>query len=127
MKLNGITCLDYRETAEALIVSFENVTAEQILAVPAGHISIVTDAGEEVAEYRCFAAASTISYNVGTGVVTAAFPRGSSSDIAASEALQRVEQLQAENKQLRAQIALMDEHTTMLEDCILEMADEVYA
>lgn len=37
------------------------------------------------------------------------------------------ELLRAENNKLKAQLSLMDERQTMLEDCILEMADEVYA
>lgn len=38
-----------------------------------------------------------------------------------------LEDLQAENKTLRAQVNLLQEQQTFLEDCLLEMADEVYA
>ena len=38
-----------------------------------------------------------------------------------------VEDLQAENKRLKAQMELQSQQHTMLEDCLLEMADIVYA
>lgn len=38
-----------------------------------------------------------------------------------------VEDLQAENKRLKAQMELQSQQQTMLEDCLLEMADIVYA
>lgn len=38
-----------------------------------------------------------------------------------------VEELQAENKRLKAQMELQSQKHTMLEDCLLEMADIVYA
>ena len=37
------------------------------------------------------------------------------------------ESLKAENTKLKAQLKLQSEHHTFLEDCILEMADVVYA
>lgn len=38
-----------------------------------------------------------------------------------------MEDLQAENKRLKAQMELQSQQHTMLEDCLLEMADIVYA
>lgn len=38
-----------------------------------------------------------------------------------------LESLSAENTKLKAQLKLQSEHHTFLEDCILEMADVVYA
>ena len=38
-----------------------------------------------------------------------------------------LEALAAENTKLKAQLKLQSEHQTFLEDCILEMADVVYA
>lgn len=38
-----------------------------------------------------------------------------------------VEDLQAENKRLKAQMELQSQQHTMLENCLLEMADIVYA
>ena len=38
-----------------------------------------------------------------------------------------VEDLRAENKRLKAQMELQSQQQTMLEDCLLEMADIVYA
>lgn len=38
-----------------------------------------------------------------------------------------IEDLQAENKRLKAQMELQSQQQTMLEDCLLEMADIVYA
>lgn len=38
-----------------------------------------------------------------------------------------VEELLAENKRLKAQMELQSQQQTMLEDCLLEMADIVYA
>lgn len=38
-----------------------------------------------------------------------------------------LEDLQAENKRLKAQMELQSQQHTMLEDCLLEMADIVYA
>lgn len=38
-----------------------------------------------------------------------------------------VEDLQAENKRLKAQMELQSQQQTMMEDCLLEMADIVYA
>lgn len=38
-----------------------------------------------------------------------------------------VDELQTENDLLRAQVTMLQSQTTFLEDCILEMADEVYA
>ena len=38
-----------------------------------------------------------------------------------------MEDLQAENKRLKAQMELQSHQQTMLEDCLLEMADIVYA
>ena len=37
------------------------------------------------------------------------------------------EELAAENAKLKAQLKLQSEHQTFIEDCILEMADVVYA
>lgn len=38
-----------------------------------------------------------------------------------------LESLSAENTKLKAQLKLQSEHQTFIEDCILEMADVVYA
>ena len=38
-----------------------------------------------------------------------------------------VEELQAENTKLRAQVGVLQTQQTFLEDCLLEMADVVYA
>ena len=38
-----------------------------------------------------------------------------------------LEDLQADNKRLKAQMELQSQQQTMLEDCLLEMADIVYA
>lgn len=38
-----------------------------------------------------------------------------------------LDDLQAENKRLKAQMELQSQQQTMLEDCLLEMADIVYA
>ena len=38
-----------------------------------------------------------------------------------------IESLSAENAKLKAQLKLQSEHQTFIEDCILEMADVVYA
>lgn len=38
-----------------------------------------------------------------------------------------IEDLQAENKRLKAQMELQSQQQTILEDCLLEMADIVYA
>lgn len=43
------------------------------------------------------------------------------------EPVPTVEELQAENRVLRAQVSVLQEQQTFLEDCLLEMADEVYA
>lgn len=49
------------------------------------------------------------------------------SDAPAPEQPPTLEDLQAENKLLRAQVGVLQEQQTFLEDCLLEMADEVYA
>lgn len=38
-----------------------------------------------------------------------------------------VADLQEENRKLRAQVGVLQEQQTFLEDCLLELADEVYA
>lgn len=44
-----------------------------------------------------------------------------------SELPPTVEELQAEQVKLKAQVAMLESKNTFLEDCLLEMADEVYA
>lgn len=44
-----------------------------------------------------------------------------------TEPVPTLEDLKAENKLLRAQVGVLQEQQTFLEDCLLEMADEVYA
>lgn len=50
-------------------------------------------------------------------------PEQPAEEITPSEA----EQLRAENRKLASQIAVMETQQTFLEDCLLELADEVYA
>lgn len=46
---------------------------------------------------------------------------------APTEETRKAEELADENTKLKAQLKLQSEHQTFIEDCILEMADVVYA
>lgn len=127
MQLNGITCMQYTESADKFTAVLQDTTQEAIMAIAAGTLEISTDAGKTVKRFLQFGAVESIEQNFTTGLFTAKFPRmsGQESQIAALQST--VGNLQGENALLKAQVKAANEANAFLEECLVEMAGVVYA
>lgn len=127
MQLNGIACVEYIEGQDNFVAVLQDTSAEAIKAIQAGTLEISTDAGNRVKTFYQFGAVESIEENFTTKLFTAKFPRmsGQEATIAALEGT--VAALQTTNTQLNAEVKAAIEANNFLEECIVEMAEIIYA
>lgn len=127
MQLNGIKCMQYTEGKEAFVAVLSDTTQEAILAIQAGTLELSTDAGNSVMKFLQFGAVESIEQNFATGLFTARFPRMSGQESTIATLQQQVQSLAAENTQLTAKVKAANEANAFLEECLVEVANIVYA
>ena len=138
MQVNGINCTDYKRDGVMVTLLLTDTTFEEIEALDFSTLNVTTNTGALAETLTGFNELVTIGKNVGTGVFTvvARIPSNLEKQINDVESWagsqikllsQKNTQLETENKQLTAKLEASIKSNQMLEDCIVEMAEIVYA
>lgn len=127
MKLNNITCLEYSEDAKQLTAVFQDTTLEELKKLPSGNLTITTDTGTYVKTLTAYGSPASIAYDTGTTLYTVVFYRAAALEASVSALQRTAVQLEQDNKQLTAKLEASIKSNQMLEDCLVEMAEIVYA
>lgn len=138
MQVNGINCTDYKRDGAMVTLLLTDTTFEEIEALDFSTLNVTTNTGALAEKLTGFSELVTIGKNVGTGVFTvvARIPSDLEKQINDVESWAGTQikllslkntQLETENKQLTAKLEASIKSSQMLEDCIVEMAEIVYA
>lgn len=138
MQVNGINCTDYKRDGVMVTLLFTDTTFEEIEALDFNVLNVTTNTGDLAEKLTGFSELVTIGKNVGTGVYTvvARIPSDLEKQINDVESWAGTQikllslkntQLETENKQLTAKLEASIKSNQMLEDCLVEMAEIVYA
>lgn len=138
MQVNGINCTDYKRDGVMVTLLFTDTTFEEIEALDFNVLNVTTNTGDLAEKLTGFSELVTIGKNVGTGVYTvvARIPSDLEKQINDVESWAGTQikllslkntQLETENKQLTAKLDASIKSNQMLEDCLVEMAEIVYA
>lgn len=138
MKVAGLTSTDYKREGQLLTILFTEGSEETFEQLDLSSIQVTTDNGLVVETFNGFTELLSIGKNIATGTytVTCRIPTDAEDKVASlqtwSEAqvglLQAAnESLKTENTQLTAKLEASIKSNQMLEDCIVEMAEIVYA
>lgn len=127
MKVNDIKALDYRTDGDLLTIPFAETSVEAVLALDAAVLTVKTDAGDTVEVLAGYALKTATVAAADPTSVTAVYTRAVDGTAAALDTItaQLVES-EKENKLLRAQVAAQSDRADFVEDCIAEMAMQVY-
>lgn len=139
--LNGITCLGYRESEAGFEAVLRGVSKEDILAIDPLSLDIAAEDGHVVESFRGFGPVRKITEDLNLDQFTVLFPREDTTAqrVTEAESLLREQQattgtLEEENallkettRVLRAQMEASQLSAQMLEDCLVEMAEVIYA
>ena len=129
MKANNMTCSDYRTVqGEKLVLWLPGATMEDALGMETDIIRIQTDAGDEVEALCGFGNLVSVTYIAESNTMVVTLPRKADSGVgAALDALSaQLVESEKENKLLKAQVSAATERSDFIEDCIAEMAVQVY-
>ena len=129
MKANNMTCSDYRTVQdEKLVLWLPGATMEDALGMETDIIRIRTDAGDEVEALCGFGNLVSINLYCGSNTMVITLTRKADSGVgAALDALSaQLVESEKENKLLKAQVSAATERSDFIEDCIAEMAVQVY-
>lgn len=138
MQINGINCTDYKRDGTMVTLLLTDTTFEEIEALDFSTLNVTTNTGDLAETLTGFSELVTIGKNIGTGVFTvvARIPSDLEKQIndVESWAGQQIALLNkqnadlvTENKQLTAKLDASIQSNQMLEDCLVEMAEIVYA
>lgn len=138
MQVNGINCTDYKRDGVMVTLLLTDTTFEEIEALDFSTLNVTTNTGALAETLTGFSELVTIGKNVGTGVFTvvARIPSDLEKQINDVESWagqqlallnKQNADLTAENKQLIAKLEASIKSNQMLEDCLVEMAEIVYA
>lgn len=138
MQVNGINCTDYKRDGIMVTLLLTDTTFEEIEALDFSTLNVTTNTGALAETLTGFSELVTIGKNVGTGVFTvvARIPSDLEKQINDVESWAGTQikllnlkntQLETENKQLTAKLEASIKSNQMLEDCLVEMAEIVYA
>lgn len=138
MQVNGINCTDYKRDGIMVTLLLTDTTFEEIEALDFSTLNVTTNTGALAETLTGFSELVTIGKNVGTGVFTvvARIPSDLEKQINDVESWAGTQikllnlkntQLETENKQLIAKLEASIKSNQMLEDCLVEMAEIVYA
>ena len=130
MKANNMTCSDYRTVqGEKLVLWLPGATMEDALGMETDIIRIQTDAGDEVEALCGFGNLVSVTYIAESNTMVVTLTRKADSGVgAALDALSaQLVESEKENKLLKAQVSAATERSDFIEDCIAEMAVQVYS
>lgn len=130
MKANNMTCSDYRTVqGEKLVLWLPGASMEDALGMETDIISIQTDAGDEVEALCGFGNLVSVTYIAESNTMVVTLTRKADSGVgAALDALSaQLVESEKENKLLKAQVSAATERSDFIEDCIAEMAVQVYS
>ncbi len=138
MQVNGINCTDYKREGTMVTLLLTDTTFEEIEVLDFSVLNVTTNTGDLAETLTGFSELVTIGKNIGTGVFTvvARIPSDLEKQIndVESWAGQQIALLNkqnaalvTENKQLTAKLDASIQSNQMLEDCLVEMAEIVYA
>ena len=130
MKANNMTCSDYRTVQdEKLVLWLPGATMEDALGMETDIIHIRTDAGDEVEALCGFGNLVSVTYIAESNMMVVTLTRKADSGVgAALDALSaQLVESEKENKLLKAQVSAATERSDFIEDCIAEMAIQVYS
>lgn len=127
MKINGIKALDYQCQGDSLTIPFAETSVEAVLALDAAVLTVKTDAGDTVEVLAGYALKTATVAAADPASVTAVYTRAVDGTAAALDTISaRLVESEKENKLLKAQIAAQSDRADFVEDCIAEMAMQVY-
>lgn len=129
MKANNMTCSDYRTVqGEKLVLWLPGASMEDALGMETDIIRIQTDAGDEVEALCGFGNLVSVTYIAESNTMVVTLIRKADSGVgAALDALSaQLVESEKENKLLKAQVSAATERSDFIEDCIAEMAVQVY-
>ena len=129
MKANNMSCSDYRTVQdEKLVLWLRGATMEDALGMETDIIRIRTDAGDEVEALCGFGNLVSVTYIAESNTMVVTLTRKADSGVgAALDALSaQLVESEKENKLLKAQVSAATERSDFIEDCIAEMAVQVY-
>lgn len=127
MKVNDIKALDYQCQGDSLTIPFADTSVEAVLALDAAVLTVKTDAGDTVEVLAGYALRSVTVDAKDPTSVTAVLTRAVDGTAAALDTISaQLVESEKENKLLRAQVAAQSDRADFVEDCIAEMAMQVY-
>ena len=127
MKVNDIKALDYQTDGDLLTIPFAETSVEAVLALDSAVLTVKTDAGDTVEVLAGYALRSVTVDAKDPTSVTAVLTRAVDGTAAALDTISaRLVESEKENKLLKAQIAAQSDRADFVEDCIAEMAMQVY-
>lgn len=127
MKVNDIKALDYRTDGDLLTIPFAETSVEAVLALDAAVLTVKTDAGDLVEVLAGYALKTATVAAADPTSVIAVYTRAVDGTAAALDTISaQLVESEKENKLLRAQVAAQSDRADFVEDCIAEMAMQVY-
>ena len=127
MKVNDIKALDYRTDGDLLTIPYAETSVEAVLALDAAVLTVKTDAGDTVEVLAGYALKTATVAAADPTSVNAVYTRAVDGTAAALDAISaQLVQTEQENKLLRAQVSAATERSDFIEDCIAEIAVQVY-
>ena len=127
MKINDVKALDYRTDGDLLTIPFADTSVEAVLALDSDVLTVKTDAGDTVEVLAGYALKTATVAAADPTSVTAVYTRAVDGTAAALDTISaRLVESEKETKLLKAQIAAQSDRADFVEDCIAEMAMQVY-
>lgn len=124
MKVNNIPLMSYKADDKEALLIFETQSKEDVEAVVSAEIVVLNSANVPVVYLNGYTIIDMISIAPQAGTITLRLLRQDTQVLQHEESLKNLEQ---ENKVLKAQLEASIQSNQMLEDCIVEMAEIVYA
>lgn len=128
MKVNDIKALDYQCQGDSLTIPFAETSVEAVLALDTAVLTVKTDAGDMVEVLAGYALKTATVAAADPTSVTAVYTRAVDGTAAALDTISaQLVQAEQENKLLKAQVSAATDRSDFIEDCIAEMAVQVYS
>lgn len=128
MKVNDIKALDYQCQGDSLTIPFAETSVEAVLALDAAVLTVKTDAGDTVEVLAGYTLKTATVAAADPTSVTAVYTRAVDGTAAALDTISaQLVQAEQENKLLKAQVSAATARSDFIEDCIAEMAVQVYS
>lgn len=124
MKVNNIPLMSYKADDKEALLIFETQSKEDVEAVVSAEIVVLNSANVPVVYLNGYTIIDMISIAPQAGTITLRLLR---QDIQVLQHEESLKNLGQENKVLKAQLEASIQSNQMLEDCIVEMAEIVYA